>query len=152
MYWVDNEGKAKIKLTSKDLTRTAGRMAASLMSCWLLIERCVWLEKQEVEQKDDFGLWVEMSRRNTGMWVQSTWEGGWPGFYLPSSISPLLLSFPSTPLLHITGSPSPPYLKGTFLVFRSHNSGVLFGLANSEVFWTPNLVFPLCSLLKFLPL
>lgn len=64
MDWVGNEGKTRVKLTSRDLTGTAGRMAVSLLSCGMLMEGSVWLEKQEVEQN---GLQVEMPSRNTGM-------------------------------------------------------------------------------------
>lgn len=60
MDWVANEGKARIKLTFKDLTGTPGRMAVSLLSCGMLTEESVWLEKQDVEQKDDFGFQIEM--------------------------------------------------------------------------------------------
>lgn len=67
MDCVDNEGKARIKLTSRDVIGTSGRMTVSLLNCGMLTERCLWLEKQEVEQKDDFGLQVEMSRRNTDL-------------------------------------------------------------------------------------
>lgn len=48
--WVDNEGKARIKLTSSDWEN----VCASI-ELWN-VDTYIWLEKQEVEQKNDCDL------------------------------------------------------------------------------------------------
>lgn len=50
MDWVNNEEKARIKQTSWDWEN----VCASI-ELWN-VDRCIWLEKQEDEQKNDCGL------------------------------------------------------------------------------------------------